>query len=121
MPSADRGPEDLGEARRLLIRLFENCDCQITVRARRQGFPILRRLDIPYPTDWALVDYVLDRLRENYPMHIIRRGNPPGSLAKGYVMNNSDGHGLYIELTIEEERSGRTLAWIISFHTSQYQ
>ena len=121
MASADRGPEDPGKARRLLIGLFENDDWRITERARREGFPILRRLGVPYPTDWALVEYVLSLLRENYPMHIIQRGNPPGSRANGYVMNNSDGHGLYIELTIEEERIGRPVAWIISFHTSRHQ
>jgi hypothetical protein len=120
MASANPDPEDPGAARQLLIRLFEQDDWQITDRARREGFPILRRLGIPFPTDWALVDYVLDLLREAYPMHIIPRGDPPGSRANGYVMNNSDGRGLYIELTIEEARIGQPLAWIMSFHTSKH-
>jgi len=30
-------------------------------------------------------------------------------------MNDADGRGLYIELTLEDDR-----AWIISFHTSKH-
>jgi len=48
-------------------------------------------------------------------MHKIKRGQPEGSLPDGYVMNNADGRGLYIELIPEDDR-----AWVISFHTSKH-
>jgi hypothetical protein len=48
-------------------------------------------------------------------MHRIKRGQPEGCLADGYVMNNADGKGLYIELVLENDR-----ARVISFHTSLY-
>jgi hypothetical protein len=112
--------DGLGEARQRLTELFDADDWEVTESAVTAGLPILRRMGNAYPTRAALIDYVLDLLRADFPMHTIQRGDPPGSLSVGYVMNNSDGLGLYIELAIEEVRMGQPRAWLLSFHTSKH-
>jgi hypothetical protein len=104
----------LEAARQELIRLLVSDDCLLTERAENEGKAILRRDGLP-ATERGVVAYVLKLLRANYPMHKIKRGQPAGSLPDGYVMNNADGRGLYIELILEDDR-----AWVISFHTSKH-
>jgi hypothetical protein len=65
--------------------------------------------------EWEIIRYVLRLLKADFPLHAILRGIPEGSLPEGYVMNNADGQGLYIELTIE-----RDTVWVISFHVSKH-
>jgi len=116
MASADLDPEDPVEARRLLIRLLDAGDYRITDRARREGLPILRAFGVRSPLDGSLVEFVLRLLRGGHPIHRMIRGQPPDSLPRGWCMRNCDGHGLFIELTIEEVRMGQQVAFIISFH-----
>jgi hypothetical protein len=113
MPGEDAS---LRQARDELIRLIENDDWRITGRAEREGRDVLRSF-IQFPTQFAVVQYTLDLLKANHPMHVIQRGEPPGSLGIGYVMKVSNEHvqALYIELVIEEDT-----AWVISFHISKH-
>jgi len=104
----------LEAARQELIRLLGSDECFSTERAEKEGKAILRRDGLP-ATERGIVAYVLNLLQANYPMHKIKRGQPEGALPDGYVMNNADGRGLYIELILEDDR-----AWIISVHTSKH-
>jgi hypothetical protein len=115
MASANPDPEDPGEARRLLIRLFDAGDYQITERARREGYPILPTLGLRR-CDGALVEYVLRLLRGGHEMRRMIRGDPPDSLPRGWCVRNCDGRGLFIEMTLEEPRMGQPMAFLISFH-----
>jgi hypothetical protein len=111
----DPDPEDPGAARQLLARLFDEGDYLITERARREGYPILPSLGLR-PCDGALVEYVLRSLRGGHPLKRMIRGAPPDSLPRGWCMRNCDGHGLFIEMTIEEKRMGQQVAFLISSH-----
>ncbi|HWG43390.1 MAG TPA: hypothetical protein VN688_11445 [Gemmataceae bacterium] len=112
---ADEGPS-LRQAREELIRLIDKDEWHTTGRAEREGRQVLRRL-MQFPTQFAVVRFALDLLKANYPMHAIQRGEPPGSLGVGYVMNvsNEQIQDLYIELIIEEDK-----VWVISFHISKH-
>ncbi len=115
MPGENLDPEDPVEARRLLIRLFDAGDYRITERALREGFPILEELG-RRPSDGALIAYVLRLLRRGHAIRRMIRGEPPDSMPRGWCMRDCDGHGLFIEMTVEELRMGRQAAFLISFH-----
>ena len=100
-----------------LIRLLENDDWEVTETARATANPILRAMG-QLPTDGAIIDYITRLLRRGFPFHAIRLGDPPGSGGTGYVMNNADGRGLYIKMTIRQERT--TEVRILSFKVSQH-
>jgi hypothetical protein len=104
----------IDEARAELIRLLQLDECRITQRAEADGRQLLRRY-VPIVSQYAIFRFVLERLLSGHPLHAIERGRPAGSLPRGYVMNNADDAGLYIELTIEDGN-----AWVISFHTSKH-
>jgi len=89
---------------------------EITGRAESEGRQVLRCF-MQFPTQFAIIRFALDLLKANHPMHAIERGEPPGSLGVGYVMNVSNEHvqDLYIELIIEAGK-----AWVISFHISKH-
>lgn len=70
------------------------------------------------PTDGAIIDYITRLLRTGFRFHAIPLGDPPGSGGTGYVMNNADGRGLYIKMTIRQERT--TEVRILSFKVSQH-
>ena len=59
----------------------------------------------------------MDLLIAGHPMHLIQRGEPPGSRGVGYVMNvtNADFQNLYVEMVIEDDT-----AWVLSFHISKH-
>src|SRR5262249_27072933 len=103
------------EARRRLIELIEADDWEITETAASDGFAILRR-DGERPPRWGVVGYVLNLLRADFPMHPVELGGPPRSQGIGDVRNNCDGEGLYVKVTIKDDR----LAWVVSFHTSKH-
>jgi hypothetical protein len=105
------------EVRDELLRLLDNDDWQITESARSTALPILRAMG-RMPTDGAIIEYVAHLLRTGFAFHEIPLGEPLGSAGTGYVMNNADGQGLYIKLTIRRERT--TEVWVVSFHVSQY-
>ncbi|MCI0463002.1 MAG: hypothetical protein L0Z62_39145 [Gemmataceae bacterium] len=105
----------LDEARQRLIELIEADEWEITDSAVADGFARLRATG-DYPTQWKLVKFTLQLLKDGFPIHAVPLGEPPGSLGVGYVMNNADGRGLYIKLKIEEDR----VAQLLSFHTSKH-
>jgi hypothetical protein len=111
--SSDQGKK----IREELLRLLDNDDWQVTESARRAAFPILRGMG-RVATDGAIIEYVTRLLRTDFPFHEVPLGDPPGSAGTGYVMNNADGPGLYIKLTIRQERT--TEVWVVSFHVSQH-
>ncbi|MCI0641309.1 MAG: hypothetical protein L0Y72_08560 [Gemmataceae bacterium] len=88
----------------------------MTNKAEKDGKEILSSVT-GFPSQFAIVEFVTDCLKQNEPMHEIQRGEPPGSRGVGYVMNVSKQgiNDLYIELVIEDD-----LAWIISFHKSKH-
>ncbi len=100
-----------------LLRLLDNDDWQVTGSARIAAYPILRAMG-RMPSDAAIVEYVSRLLRTDFPFHAVPLGEPPGSAGTGYVMNNADGRGLYIKMTIRQART--TEVWIVSFHVSQH-
>ena len=59
----------------------------------------------------AVIEFILDRLHENFPIHPVTLGS--GETA--CVMNNADGHGLYIKLKVKEDR-----VVVLSFHVSDH-
>ncbi|MCI0378495.1 MAG: hypothetical protein L0215_12875 [Gemmataceae bacterium] len=107
---------NLEDIRSELIDLFENDDWRITNKAERDGKEILS-LVTGFASQFAIVEFVTDCLKQSEPMHEIQRGEPPGSRSVGYVMNvcKRGMDDLYIELVIEDD-----LAWIISFHISKH-
>jgi hypothetical protein len=100
-----------------LIRLLDNDDWQIMGSARATAYPILRAMG-QMATDGAIIEYITHLLRTDFPFHAVPLGEPPGSGGTGYVMNNADGRGLYIKMTIRQERA--TEVWILSFKVSQF-
>jgi hypothetical protein len=108
----------LDEVRAELIRLLDNDDWQIVkTTAREPGLPILRAMGL-MPTDGAMIEYITRLLRTNFPFHAEPLGEPPGSAGTGYVMNNSDGRGLYIKVKIERRRTDEVI--VMSFHVSKH-
>jgi hypothetical protein len=107
---------ELDQIRTELVHLFKSDAWEITRRAEKDAREILKRY-MPFPTQVAIVDFVLARLEAGYPFHCIRRGEPLGSRPDGYVMNYSDEKvtDLYVELISEDDK-----AWIISFHISKH-
>lgn len=101
------------DTRQELIRLLageEEEDWRITLSALSDG----RRLLPHYRGHWgayAINLFLLDLLRSNFPMHPVELGS--GQI--GCVMNNADGKGLYIKVTIADG-----MAVILSFHISKH-
>ncbi|HVS37176.1 MAG TPA: hypothetical protein VMS17_16560 [Gemmataceae bacterium] len=111
--SSDAGKEVRDE----LLRLLDNDDWQVTESARSTAYPILRTMG-RMPSDGAIIEHVSHLLRTDFPFHAVPLGEPPGSAGTGYMMNNADGRGLYIKMTIRQART--TEVWVVSFHVSQH-
>jgi hypothetical protein len=108
------------EVRAELIRLLEDDNWRIVkTTARDPGLPILRALGL-MPTDGAMIEYITDLLRTNFPLHPVLLHSAPGSDGTGYVMNNCDGRGLYIKVRIERERRRTHEVEVMSFHVSEH-
>jgi hypothetical protein len=107
----------LEEVRSELIRLLDNVAWKVTESARATAYPILRTAG-QMPTDCAVIDYIVRKLRTNFPFHAEPLGEPPGSRGTGYVMNNTDGQGLYIKVKIEQRRTDEV--HVLSFHISKH-
>jgi len=103
------------EARTRLIELLEAEECRITDKAERAGRQILGQW-MPLPTQWAIFEFALQRLRDNFPLHAVPQGDPPGSRGVAYEMRNVDGKGLYIQTAARRRESLAhqlpLLAWI---------
>jgi hypothetical protein len=110
------GADAIRKAREELICLCEADDWEVQEPALAEGIPLLRRMGVRFASRAALVRYILDLLKSDYPMHAVGLGEPPGCNGIGYVMNNSDGRGLYIKVTIEEEKK----VLVMSFKTSKH-
>lgn len=110
----------LEEVRAELIRLLEGSHWDIVKPAREAAYPILQDAG-QRPSDWAILDYITDLLRKDFPFHSIPLGEPPGSAGVGYVMNNADRQGLYIKVTIERNRTDGVVGVVVlSFHISKH-
>jgi|SRR5665213_1880708 len=108
------------EIRAELIRLLESPTWRIVKSARDAACPILQAAG-QRPTDWAILEYITDLLRTDFPFHPIPLGEPPGSVGIGYVMNNTDGRGLYIKVKIERDRADGVVGVVVlSFHISKH-
>src|SRR5438067_1842176 len=107
----------LEDIRRELIRLLENDEWETTQTAEKDGREVLRQLG-EFPSQCGLVDFILDRLRDGYPMHAVALGEPPDSLGTGYVINFSSAviRDLYIKVTIVDDGKVRVLSFKISKH-----
>jgi hypothetical protein len=99
--------------RQELIRLLEGEEesWRITYSALNKGRQILPHFKGHFGA-YAINLFILDRLRSGFPMHAVKLG----SGGVGCVMNNADGQGLYIKVTIEND-----IAVILSFHRSKHQ
>src|SRR4051812_41482645 len=100
MSPEDSNPQ-LERIRERLIALLDDAEYRVTKRALDQGLPILRGWGRT-PTEWGLVEYILERLRQKHPIREAPQGDPPGCRGMGYVLKNADGSDLYIKLMIVE-------------------
>jgi hypothetical protein len=110
---------DSGDAiRQQLIALLEQDEFIFTDTAFRDGMRLAGSLADPkrgFPSQYGLVDYVVERLKDSFPLNEVPMGEPPGSAGIAYSMTNTDGQGLYIKLKIEDDR-----VVILSFHVSKH-
>jgi hypothetical protein len=109
------GGDSLDDVRKELLRLLGEDDWQITDSARRDGNPILRAAGL-LPTDGAIIEYVTRLLGDEVLCSAKFHEVTLGSGEKAYAMNDVDGKGLYIKLTIKRGR--RDEVWVLSFHIS---
>lgn len=107
-------PGDCDETtRQQLIRLLEGDEeegWRITRPALEEGRRILPHYKGRFGA-YAINLFIVERLHSGFPMHAVELG----SGAQGCVMNNADGQGLYIKLTIESD-----IAVLLSFHRSKH-
>ncbi|MCI0455650.1 MAG: hypothetical protein L0Z62_01555 [Gemmataceae bacterium] len=105
------GPDD----RQRLIDLLEADDWRVCESVLKSRHPLLRgyvnQAGESHLGECAVIEFILDRLRSNFPMHPVTLGS--GETA--CVMNNADGHGLYIKVKIENEEV-RVLSFDVSDH-----
>jgi len=111
MSLEDCGPDD----RRRLIDLLEADDWRVCDSVIQDRHPTLRgytnQAGEAHRSECAVIEFILDRLRSNFPMHSVTLGS--GEVA--CVMNNADEHGLYIKVKIEDD-----LVVVLSFHVSDH-
>ncbi|MBY0523590.1 MAG: hypothetical protein K2R98_09325 [Gemmataceae bacterium] len=105
------------DVRAELVRLLEGEEeeaggWRIVYTALNQGRQLLPTYKNHYGA-YAIQAFILDRLRDAFPMHPVELGS--GETA--WVMNNADGKGLYVKLTIAIEDD---MAVVLSFHTSKH-
>jgi hypothetical protein len=110
---------DASAAQTRLIQLLEEDEWRFTKNALEQGRHALRGVIRDPPSECAIIDYLLDRLRDGFPLLRTPLGEPPGSGGVGWVMNNLDGRNTYIKLKIEEDGI-RTYALVMSCHSSKH-
>jgi hypothetical protein len=108
----------LDDVRAELLRLLKQDDWQIVeTTARKPGRPILQAAGL-LPTDGAMIEYIIGLLEDEVLCREKFHEEPLESGEKGYAMNNVDGKGLYVKLTINRGRSDE--AWVLSFHISKH-
>lgn len=103
--------KELAEARTEYVRLLEQDDWQVTERALRDAKPILKTLGITYPTECALVDAILEKLKDDHPLKAIGMGEPPGIHGIAHVMKGAYFEDVYIKIKIEDDK-----VFVLSFH-----
>lgn len=108
----------LDDVRAELLRLLNQDDWQITEeKARKPGRPILQAAGF-LPTDGAMIEYIIRLLEDETLCREKFHEVTLGSGEKGYAMNDVDGKGLYVKLTINRDR--REEVWVLSFHVSTH-
>ena len=105
------GAKAIKQARDEYVRLLEQDDWRVTARALADAKGILRALGIPYPTECALVDKILDLLKAEHLLKAIGMGEPPGIHGIAHVMKGGYLDDLYIKIKIEDD-----LVYVLSFH-----
>ncbi len=103
--------KSLEHAREEYLRLFGMDDWRVTTRALTDVKPILKMLGVPYPTECALVDKVIELLKAGHPMKAIGMGEPQGIHGIAHVMKSGHLDDLYIKIKIEN-----SLVYVLSFH-----
>jgi hypothetical protein len=112
---------DADLARAKLIELLEDIDgWRFTDTAFNEGRVALRTVCRKTPSDCEMIDYMVGRLRADFPILRTPMGEPPGSRGIAWVMNNPDGNHTYIKLKIEQD-GVYDIAWVISCHTSKHE
>ena len=112
--------DDPALARKRLIELLEDIDgWRFTDQAFNEARVALKPVLGKTPTDCVIIDYIVERLRDEFPIIRTPMGEPPGSRGIGWVMKNPDGNHTYIKLKIEQD-GVLDVAWVISCHTSKH-
>jgi len=92
-------PEDCSDSvRRDIIAAFESGKWEFTKRALREGLDAFRKHS-ENPSDYEMVDYILDLLESGFPLCRVDLRDPP--FGEGHELRNADGRGLYIKLKLE--------------------
>jgi len=69
-------------------------------------------------TQYAIVDFVLELLKNNFPLELVELTNPQYRPGTGYVMKRPYGHDIYIKIRLTDSIS-REQVHIMSFHPEQ--
>src|SRR5437867_3379229 len=96
--------EELEQARREIVRLLERDEWRVTKRAIEDGRPLMRAMGVDFPTECAMIDLILEQLRNKHPLTAIGMGEPPGVHGIAYVMKDACLKDLYIKLKVEDDR-----------------
>jgi hypothetical protein len=121
MAEEDSGEDEVALATQKLIELLENIDgWRFTDTAFNEGRVALRPVCGKTASDCEMIDYIVARLRDGFPILRTPMGEPPGSRGIAWVMNNPDGNHTYIKLKIEQD-GVFDIAWVISCHTSKHK
>ncbi len=117
--AAQDANKDEASARKRLVELLEADEWKFTKPALEQGREALKGVIRDPPGECAIIDYLLSKLRREFPLTRTLLGEPPGSSGIGWVMNNPDGRHTYIKLKIVEDGL-REHALVVSCHPSKH-
>ena len=91
--------------------MLEQDEWRVATRALNDAKSILRNIGVPFPTEYAIIEKVLDLLKENHPMKAIGMGEPQGVNGIAHVLKGGYLDDLYIKIKIEDDR-----VIVLSFH-----
>jgi hypothetical protein len=84
---------------------------RVTDRALKDSKAILREIGVPFPTEFAIIEKILELLESNHPLKAIGMGEPQGIHGIAHVMKGGFLDDLYIKLKIEDD-----VVFVLSFH-----